>query len=290
MTASFGLDVPAFAAVEPRSFYNRLADAAAVAGFTNLWVGDHLLWHQPRFETFTLLGMLSAMTELKLGTGIALAPLRPPWWTAKSAASLAVLTGGRFILGLGAGGEYAREFEMTGTRASGRGGLVDDTIAFCRRSWGGELGEDFRPTPPSELPIWVGGRKGPSLRRAARLADGWLGLFLSVDDFRASKELLDGHVRSDRGVPVEAAMALWLAVDPDPDLARRTALDVIATEYRMQPERFSRYVVAGTPADVRHALAAYSSAGATHLELHVAHPDIFAQINLLGEQVLPFIA
>jgi alkanesulfonate monooxygenase SsuD/methylene tetrahydromethanopterin reductase-like flavin-dependent oxidoreductase (luciferase family) len=289
MTASFGLDVPAFTSVQPRGFYQRLADAAAGAGFSNLWVGDHLLWHRPRFETFTLLGMLSGMSELTLGTGIALAPLRPPWWTAKSAASLAVLTGGRFILGLGAGGEYTREFEMTGTQASGRGQLVDDTIVFCRRSLGGELGNDFQPTPPSSLPIWVGGRKAPSLRRAARLADGWLGLFLSVDDFRACREFLEAHEPSDRAAPVEAAMALWLAVDPDPELARRIALDVIATEYRMQPERFGRYVVVGRPDDVRQTLAAYANAGATHLDLHVAHPDIFAQIDLLGEQVLPFV-
>jgi alkanesulfonate monooxygenase SsuD/methylene tetrahydromethanopterin reductase-like flavin-dependent oxidoreductase (luciferase family) len=290
MKASFGLDVPAFAVTHPRSFYQRVVEAAAAAGFSNLWVGDHLLWHRPRFETFTLLGLLSGMTELKLGTGIALAPLRPPWWTAKSAASLAVVTEGRFILGLGAGGEYAREFEMTGIEARHRGRLVDETIAFCRSSWSGKLGEDFQPTPPPGLPIWVGGRKAPSLRRAARVADGWLGLFLSVDEFKASRELLDAQIPPERTSPVEAAMALWIAVDPDPELARRIALDVIAAEYRLQPERFSRYIIAGTPAAARQTLQAYLCAGATHLELHVAHPDIFGQIELLGDQVLPFIA
>jgi alkanesulfonate monooxygenase SsuD/methylene tetrahydromethanopterin reductase-like flavin-dependent oxidoreductase (luciferase family) len=157
---TFGLDVPAYSH-DAGSFYPRLVRLAADAGFRNLWVGDHLLWHRPRFEQFALLGMLSGLTDLTLGSGIALAPLRQPWWMAKAVATLSMTARGGFILGLGTGGEYAREFEVAGVPRESRGAALDATIEFCRRAWSGEEGQDFSPILKTPLPIVVGGRTPP---------------------------------------------------------------------------------------------------------------------------------
>jgi alkanesulfonate monooxygenase SsuD/methylene tetrahydromethanopterin reductase-like flavin-dependent oxidoreductase (luciferase family) len=282
---TIGLDVPAHRDELPQSFYRRVASAAETSGFQNLWVGDHLLWHQPRFETFALLGMLSGITSLTIGTGIALAPLRQPWWTAKSAASLQGMAPGGFVLGLGAGGEYAPEFELAGVELADRAARVDETIEFCRKAWSGELGPDFSPLPVRTVPIWVGGRKGKALTRAAHLADGWLGLFLDPIEFAAVRTLLSHETARAGRPPIKTSMAVWICTDSDGAEAKRRAVEVIAQEYRMPAARFARHVVAGTPDEVADRLAEYAEAGADHLDLHIAHPDPLSQIEVVGRTV-----
>jgi alkanesulfonate monooxygenase SsuD/methylene tetrahydromethanopterin reductase-like flavin-dependent oxidoreductase (luciferase family) len=277
-----GLDVPAYSDA-PSSFYPQFVAAAADAGYRNLWVGDHLLWHRPRFEQFALLGMLSGLTDLTLGSGIALAPLRQPWWLAKAAATLSMTARGGFVLGVGTGGEYAREFELAGVSREGRGSALDATIEFCRRAWSGEEGQDFSPILETPLPIVVGGRTPPALRRAARLGDGWLGIFLTPDAFAKARALLleeaAGHGRPDPAT----AMTVWVCTDQDAVRAQQIATEVIAEEYRLPAEKFARHVVTGTPHDVAESLAAYVRLGVDHLDLHLAHPDPLTQIEPLGD-------
>jgi alkanesulfonate monooxygenase SsuD/methylene tetrahydromethanopterin reductase-like flavin-dependent oxidoreductase (luciferase family) len=287
--ATIGLDVPAFSST-PRDFYARFADSAAQAGFRNLWVGDHLLWHQPRFEQFTLLGMLCGLTDLTLGTGITLAPLRPPWWTAKSAATVQAAARGGFILGLGAGGEYAREFALAGVPMEERGSSMARTVEFCRRAWAGHEGADFSPMPATPVPILLAGRKAAALKRAAELADGWLGIFLDPRQFAAARTLLlEEASRLGRPTPA-TAMTVWVCADHEPAAARQTASSVIADEYGMPGASFERHVVTGTPEDVAAALAEFAAAGADHLDLHIAHPDPLAQIALWGRVVTERLA
>lgn len=283
---TIGLDMPAFLAQAPARSYHALAQVAEQAGFDRLWVGDHLLWHRPRFETFSLLSLLAGSTTLGLGTAVALAPLRPPWWLAKQAASLHELAPGGLVLGLGTGGEYEREYATAGVPLSERGARLDESIRFCRRWWGGEEGADASPRPTTPIPIWVGGRRGPALARAAMLADGWLGLFLTPEAFARRRSELSA--RRPAGLsPLATSMALWCCADSDPDRARRTAQDLIAAEYQMDPSHFSRYIVAGTPDEVAHALKKYVDAGADHLDIHLAHPDVGDQLLLWGHQVIP---
>ncbi|MCU1494563.1 MAG: class flavin-dependent oxidoreductase, partial [Acidimicrobiaceae bacterium] len=278
---TLGLDVPALCD-DPLDFYPRWANAAVQAGVRNLWVGDHLLWHKPRFEQFTLLGLLCALTDLTLSSGITLAPLRQPWWIAKSAASIQMASRGGLILGLGAGGEYPREFSLANVPSQGRGSMIDLTVEFCLRAWAGHEGRDFSPLLPAPVPILLAGRKPPALLRAAHLADGWLGIFLDPLEFSAARaELLTEAQRLGRPRPA-AAMTVWVCADRDETTARDLASAVIAAEYGLPSARFSRHVVAGTPERVAAVLAEYAAAGADHLDIHLAHPDPLAQLELLG--------
>jgi alkanesulfonate monooxygenase SsuD/methylene tetrahydromethanopterin reductase-like flavin-dependent oxidoreductase (luciferase family) len=286
---TLGLDVPAFSD-DPMVFYPRLADAAAQAGFRNLWVGDHLLWHRPRFEQFTLLGLLCGLTDLTLGSGITLAPLRQPWWIAKSAATIQLASRGGFILGLGAGGEYAREFALANVPTAGRGSTVGLTVDFCRRAWAGHEGQDFSPLLAAPVPVLLAGRKPAALLRAAQLADGWLGIFLDPREFSAARTQLMTEARR-LGRPRPAtAMTIWVCAERDAATARDLATSVIASEYGLPAAKFSRHVVAGTPEHVASVLAEYARAGADHLDLHIAHPDPLAQVEFWGPHVVERLA
>jgi probable F420-dependent oxidoreductase len=144
-----------------------------------------------------VLGTYAARTErILLGTGVFLLPLRHPALVAKQAASLDWLSGGRLVLGIGVGGEFPREFEAAGVPLRERGARANEAIPILRALWAGEAppaGGRFFNVPPTPiepaptrntLPIWVGGRSEAALRRAAHLADGYIGYLVDAGGFR----------------------------------------------------------------------------------------------------------
>jgi len=178
-----------------------LAIAAEQAGFDSLWTVEHVVvpsgYESPYpysrtgkmaggIEDFDLpdplvwLSYVAAVTEtLLLGTGIVILPQRNPVILAKEAASLDVLSGGRFVLGIGAGW-LAEEFAALGVPFEDRGARTDDHIRALRALWSdgpssyqGEFvsfDEVYsRPQPVQEtIPIVVGGHSKRAARRAMR--------------------------------------------------------------------------------------------------------------------------
>ena len=153
------------------------AQTAEALGYDSVWVGDHVLWHVFWPEPLALLSAASAVTEsVALGTGVLLAALRRPAALAKQTATLQWLSGGRFILGVGAGGEFPAEFAASGVPLERRGARLDATLEALRGLWSGEPVTmhsevidvdqavlDVAPEP--RIPIWVGGRSAAALRR-----------------------------------------------------------------------------------------------------------------------------
>jgi len=137
------------------------------------------------FDPFVALSIAAAKTStLKLGTGICLLPQRDTITTAKSVASLERLSNGRFIFGVGAGWNR-EELEHHGTAFSTRFKRLEEQLAACRLLWG-EGAARFKgdyvsfsesvcaPKPLGHVPILIGGESDHTLRRIARLGDGWL--------------------------------------------------------------------------------------------------------------------
>ena len=165
-----------------------LARQADEAGLDLLGIQDHP--YQRRFlETWTLLGDLLARTErLRVFPDVANLPLRLPAMIAKQAASLDLLSGGRFELGLGAGAFWEGIAAMGGPTRTGREALeaLEETIRIIRLCWSGERSIRFEgrhysvsglhPGPPPAHPIgiWVGAYKPRILGLVGRLADGWV--------------------------------------------------------------------------------------------------------------------
>ena len=154
------------------------------------WIGIQDHPYQRRFvDTWTLLGAVAAVTtRVGFFPDVANLPLRPPAMMAKAAASLDVLSGGRFELGLGAGNFWDAIEAYGGPRRQPRDALaaLEEAISVIRLVWSGERnlrfsGDHYRlagahsgPVPVHPIGIWLGVYGPRGLRLAGRLADGWL--------------------------------------------------------------------------------------------------------------------
>jgi len=168
-------------------------------GFTHVLAYDHVIGADPEVhrgwagpydvrttfhEPFVLFGYLAAATSVELVTGIIILPQRQTVLTAKQAAEVDLLTGGRFRLGVGLGWNTV-EYEALGKDFSNRGERLDEQVTLMRRLWtepsvthnGAHetvTGAGLAPLPVQRpIPVWFGGVAERALRRVGRLADGW---------------------------------------------------------------------------------------------------------------------
>jgi alkanesulfonate monooxygenase SsuD/methylene tetrahydromethanopterin reductase-like flavin-dependent oxidoreductase (luciferase family) len=164
------------------------AIAADRLGLDLIGIQDHP--YQRRFlDTFSLLAFIAASTErIRLTPDVANLPLSPPAVLAKAAASIDLLSGGRFELGLGAGGFLDAIAAMGGPRRTPKESVdaLEEAIAVIRLMWSGERAVSFdgehyqvkglKPGPPPAHPIgiWLGAYGPRMVRLTGRLADGWL--------------------------------------------------------------------------------------------------------------------
>ena len=155
------------------------ARRAEERGFTSLSTIDRLVY--PTFDTMTSLAVAAGATaRIGLLSGVLLAPLYPPVWLAKAAASLDAMSGGRLTLGLGVGGR-ADDFEAMGLAMSERGRRMDDALDLMHRAWAGEhvAGGEFPIGPPpangTAVKLLVGGTSDAAIRRTVRYGQGWIG-------------------------------------------------------------------------------------------------------------------
>ena len=140
---------------------------------------------RPFLDPFCLISAMGAVTErLRFTTFVVKLPIRQPVLVAKQAASVAVLTGGRFAFGVGLS-PWPEDFAVTGSDWKTRGARMDEMIEIVRGltrggffSWHGRHYDvpsiELCPVPPAPIPILVGGHADAALRRAARLGDGWM--------------------------------------------------------------------------------------------------------------------
>jgi probable F420-dependent oxidoreductase len=141
------------------------------------------VWYDP---VATLSYLAAATGRVRLLSHVAVVGLRHPLVTAKAYATVDHLSGGRLVLGVGAG-HVQEEFEAVGADFTGRGAVLDETIDALTAALGPEefpefSGERFsfkelgqRPRPAQErVPVWVGGSSPAAVRRAALRGDGWL--------------------------------------------------------------------------------------------------------------------
>jgi len=189
--------------------FSRTAEAA---GWEALFVWDHLafVWGPPAADPWvTLAAVAEATGTIRIGTMVTPVPRRRPQVLAQQVATLDVLSGGRVTFCAGLGGS-ASEFTRFGEPddAHVRAEMLDEGLDLLRSLWTGEEvehrgahytvdGVTLAPRPVQErLPIWIGGNRRPSLRRAARW-DGWAAsasspeaMQLSPDDVRRRVEFI----------------------------------------------------------------------------------------------------
>src|SRR5262249_37064536 len=140
-----------------------------------------------------------AHAELPVYVGLYLLPLRHPVPVARQLATIAQLAPGRLTLGVGIGGEDPHEIEVCGVDPKTRGRRMDECLRILRGLANGTpvtfQGEFFSlndalilPAPSPRIPLIVGGRSEAAVARAARLGDGWLGIWVSPRRFAAVRD------------------------------------------------------------------------------------------------------
>lgn len=245
-------------------------------GCPAIWLTDHLFWGRPMPEALTMAALAASATRrCTVGTGVLQLPLRSTAAVAKAAATVQVLSGGRFVLGVGIG-EHEHEYELVGADFHRRGRTLDDGIDELRRLWAGTEPADewFAQRPaPETIPIWVGGRSPAALARAAR-CDGWMPVFVTAEQYGRAVAQLDAQLdAAGRGRDeVVRAVTLLAAVAHD-----RAEADAAAAWcgrlWNLPPSSLQPYLVAGRPEEVRATVETYRRQGAQHVALMVAADD-----------------
>ena len=215
------------------------ARRAEEQGFDLVASGEHVLFGSPTPNAFVTLAAAAAVTtRVRLLSAVTLLPLYPAPLAAKMAATLDRISGGRFELGIGVGGENPVEFAACGVPVRERGRRTDEALDVLVTLFAGEpIDVDGTPATLDPLPIqrprppvWVGGRSEASMRRAGRAGDVWMPYLGSPD--RVARGLATAREEAERHgrdpAEVTGAYFAWTAVDPDPAVARRRARDSLA--------------------------------------------------------------
>ncbi|MBV9291922.1 MAG: TIGR03619 family F420-dependent LLM class oxidoreductase [Frankiales bacterium] len=261
-----------------------VAQAADRAGFFYVAVCDHVAIPDelvPRmsavwWDTIATLSWIAAQTtRTRLLSSVFNLTYRHPLVAAKSFGTLDVLSGGRVIIGLGAG-HVEKEFEAVGVDFAGRGQLLDEGIGVLDRALAegsvDGMAVEPRPVQTPRPPIWIGGGAPAAVRRAARLADGWLPQGTPLDDMPPLVDLF----RSERGDATGdiGAISDWIYVgEPAWDL--------------------NRTCIAGSPEQIADALRAWAKVGVNHLQVRFpsrSADELVDQVTAFGEQVGPLLS
>ena len=214
----YGIILPHFSAFAHEDPANRVLTAATTAeelGYSTLWVADHVIFpskieggyafnpEDPFLDPLTVLAALAyKTTKVKLGTAVLILPYRHPLATAKALATIDVLSGGRTVVGVGAGW-LEQEFTALGTSIKERGARTNETMDIFKAVWTQETpryaGKHFqfsdikfipKPVQRPHPPILVGGMTKGALRRTARRGDGWIAMGKRPDDIKEPLETL----------------------------------------------------------------------------------------------------
>ena len=295
----FGVMIPTF---DPfRTGTVPLLEGAALAeqlGFDSGWVGDHLSFHPPLLDALgALSGAAGCTRRIALGTGVLLLPMRHPVWTAKQLSTVDALAPGRLMLGVGVGGENPQEWEAAGVPVAGRGARLDESLEIVTALLRGEAVDHpgpllptrspaLEPVPAAVPPIVVGGRSDAALRRAARVGDAWMAVWMSA---RRVVEAGDRHgeLAADAGRPVPARLTMLFvhgadAADGDASAARDEAAAFVRGQYGLPFDALERWALIGGEQQVAGGLNALADAGVSGVVLVPAARDLLEQYRRLA--------
>ncbi|GAA0448068.1 LLM class F420-dependent oxidoreductase [Paractinoplanes deccanensis] len=278
--------------IERHVAWPELAEMARTAervGFDSLWVGDHLLYDLPEggvrgpWEAWTSLAGLAAVTErVELGPLVAATPFHAPAMLAKQAATVDAISGGRLIVGLGAGWNR-REFDAFGFPYDHRVSRFEEAFTIVRRLLrdghadfhgtyydAADCTLDPRPVRPGGPPLWLGSVGPRMLSIGLPHVDAWNVWWSDYGNTPAGFAEVRARVE-------EAAAAAGRA----PGEVEATAAVLLRLPGGTGRQTRTR-PVEGSPADIARHLAAMAEAGATHLQL-VVDPITVESIEWLGQ-------
>jgi alkanesulfonate monooxygenase SsuD/methylene tetrahydromethanopterin reductase-like flavin-dependent oxidoreductase (luciferase family) len=277
-----------------RAALGRVADA----GVDHLCVGDHVSFFVGAGSDglVSATSLLAVQVQLPVYVGLYLLPLRHPVPVARQLATIAQLAPGRLTLGVGIGGEDVHEIEICGVDPKTRGRRMDECLRILRGLGDGTPltfdGEFFvfedaliLPTPTPSVPLVVGGRSDAAISRAARLGDGWLGIWVSSRRYRAVRDQIAceaAHAGEDAS-RFEHALNVWCGFGPTRETAREQLSTQMQRFYQMPFEPFERYSPYGRPEEVAEFLHPYIEAGCSVFNVIPCAADDETAIAAVGK-------
>ncbi|MBS0224092.1 MAG: LLM class flavin-dependent oxidoreductase [Proteobacteria bacterium] len=279
-------------------------------GYDSLWVGDHISFPLAILDPFLQLAQAAVVSpRLQFGTAVYLLPLRHPTPVAKQVSTLDHLTEGRFIFGVGVGGEFPREYEACGVPINERGARLSESLAVLRKLWSGKPAshdgrffpfKDVPMQPPPRQaggpPIWCGGRSDAALRRVGRLTDGWMSYVVTPDMFRQGLDRI-AAAAGEAGRVFErgfgTAHLLFTCVADTYDKALDAATVSLSQRYAMDFRKAAqRYCALGPPQQVVESILRFHEAGVRHVILDFVGPyeERDRQIERFASEGLPLLA
>ncbi len=279
------------------------ARRAEALGYDFISTGEHVFFYGPISNGLISLAAAAGATDsIKLMSTITLVPLYPPALLAKQVASLDVVSGGRFHLGVGVGGEYAKEFEACGIPVRERGARTNEALALMTRLWTEDdvtfdgrfthtLGVTLAPKPVQRaLPIWISGRSDAAMRRCARYGTGWLPYMYTPEQLDKSLTRINALARDeyDRDA-VDPGLFIFFAVHEDRDIAIDMATKRLSKQYNQDFSKLvHKYAIAGNPDDCVQRIGEYVEAGARTIILNSACNTAYTPDNeaLMASEVV----
>ena len=264
--------------VQLQDFVARVEDA----GLDRVCLGDHVTFKGGQgfdgLQNATAVAVLSR--RIVVETAVYLLPLRHPVPVARQVASLAAFAPGRFVFGVGLGGDDPAELLACGVDPATRGRRMDESLAIVRQLLAGEAvnaeGRFFPlnsvrivPAPAKPVPVLVGGRSTAALRRTAQHGDGWLGLWVSPRRYADACAEVAREAESAGRVVTRWAhgMHVWCGFDDDRSRAGERLAQEMESLYQVPFEKFARYSPYGNPRDVADALRPYAEVGCRSFNL-----------------------
>ena len=289
----------------------QMAETAERAGYDSVWVGDSVT-SKPRLEPLTAMAAIAARTgRVKIGTAVLLNALRHPVHLAHAAATIDNISGGRAILGLGAGRGnnqmFIDEHAAVGVPIAERAPRMEESIRAMRALWTGEPvssdGEFYpldnvqlepRPVQPS-IPLWISSnwvRRG--LARVAEQGDAWITNVPSTELFTRCWERIERQAGEAGRDPSEIGRCLYISVNLKDDDASAVAEGdgFMRAYYSIPYEVVSKQLlcVFGPPRGCIDAIKAYQDCGADYFIVRFASPDQMGQLARFTEEVLPHVS
>lgn len=322
----FGLMVPTFS-WETLDYatvakIKEFACHAETLGFDDLWVCEHLLtapglygaaWLSP---LLCLSHMAAVTSRVRLGTNILIPAIRNPVMLAKEIATMDVLAGGRFILGLGVGWD-AHEFEVCGVKLAERGGRTDEIITILTRllterrvSHQGRYYQfedvTIDPRPPQLPPRWIaGGSKiktalspdpaeiAPAVLRRISQADGWTARAAGEQQtVKDDWQKITAHCRTVGRDPATLIFSHLNFLHLVPTADRQHALQLQRPYFERVMgthrswEHLQRSYFCGTTSDIVARIADLEAAGLQHMVLCPLDYDL-GQLDMYASEILP---
>lgn len=286
----FGYILPNFGDKIAAAELTEIAQACEECGFDSVWATDHVIMpvelrepYGQLLEPLTTLAFIAAKTSsIRLGTSILVITQRNPILAAKQAATLDVFSGGRVILGLGAGWAE-QEFGFLNMDFPGRGKAFDEGIGLLRALWSREVvdfegeyykvkGAVFLPKPVRmDIPIWIGGNSPRAIKRAAALGDGWHPVGPVLADFERGAETIRA---AGRKVTLSARMTV--------DIRKKRDVATL-------PGGERRSILSGTAEEITRGIEGYEKAGLEHFcasMMHQSAVEIVDDIRKFGREVI----